>query len=172
MSTVFFPIDKKAVSDKKRFGLCDNPPPPHNPAYLDEKNGELWIAVVENDSLESITFYPLDNCIVLKRADEKKAKCCDAVLVHDSTVIFVELKQRTERGKTWIVEGEEQLRSTITHFNESSEAENYEIRKAYIANSERPVSKKSWLLRMERFFDETGYILRIGNRIKINEAAL
>lgn len=93
MSFDFFQTDQKVISNKRRFGLCDNPPPPHSPAYLDEKNGELWIAIVVNDEQESITFYPLDNCITLKRIDGKKAKCCDAVLIYNSTIAFVELKQ-------------------------------------------------------------------------------
>jgi hypothetical protein len=49
------------TTNKKRFGICDDTPPPHKPAYLDETDGKKWIAVVENNHNLNITFVPIDN---------------------------------------------------------------------------------------------------------------
>ncbi len=54
----FFPEEHKQTSDKRRFGICDTPPPPAIEAYIDEANGQNWIAVVDNFYQDSITFIP------------------------------------------------------------------------------------------------------------------
>ncbi|PZV77551.1 hypothetical protein CLV31_12019 [Algoriphagus aquaeductus] len=165
MSTNFSELSCQTYSSAKLFGICDDPPPASIPAYIDEKNGAKWIAVVVNDDKFEVTFTAIDNCIVIKRADGKLAKRCDGVLTYDSTIIFVELKQRGALGNEWVKDAEKQLKVTIGYFEFEDEAENYEQKKAYIANSERPKFKVSQLKRMEQFFNETGYVLRIENRI-------
>jgi hypothetical protein len=65
----------------------------------------------------------------------------------------------------WIKEGEQQLRTTIKYFEDEADSDNFTIKKAYVANSERPRFRDSQQERMEKFGDETGYILRIENRI-------
>jgi hypothetical protein len=153
------------TTNKKRFGLCDDVPPPHKPAYLDEKNGKKWIAVVNNEYRFLLLFVALDNSIDLKKDNGKKDKCCDALLSYNSTMIFVELKQRTD--SEWIKDGEKQLRQTIKHFELSEDAQRYPNKKAYIANSKCPKFRTTQKMRMDKFYGETGYVLRIENRINI-----
>jgi len=59
------------------------------------------------------------------------------------------------------------LRSTIKYFEQQDESRNFSKKKAYIANSERPLFRTVQAVRMDRFFSETKYILRIENRINI-----
>ena len=80
----------------------------------------------------------------------------------------MELKERDEKGNKWVKDAEKQLRSTINYFEKSEEAENYKIKKAYIANRDKPKFKESQKERMDQFFLETGYVLRIENRIIID----
>lgn len=152
-------------SDKKIFGLCDDPPPSRNPAYIDEVNGAKWIAVVQNEDLYFATFTAIDNCIEIKRADGTMDKRCDGVLTYNSTVIFVELKARGALGSEWVKDGEKQLRTSISYFEATEEAAGYAGKKSYIANSEHPKFKESQARRMDQFLSDTGYVLRIENRI-------
>jgi len=167
MKIEFFNNISETSSQKKKFGLCDKQPPVKEPAYIDEKNGSDWIAIVLNDDGKSINFNAIDNCVEIKRADGKDSKRCDGVLSFETTVIFVELKQRISKGNSWIKDAEEQLRETISNFEKQEEAENFEFKKAYIANSEFPKFRSSQINRMDRFYKETDYILRIENRIQL-----
>jgi hypothetical protein len=152
-------------SDKKIFGLCDDPPPAVSPAYIDEVNGGKWIAVVENEDRYSATFTAIDNCIEIRRAGGTMEKRCDGVLTYNSTVIFVELKVRGASRNAWVIDAEKQLRATISNFETTEAAEVYSSKKAYIANSEHPKFKESQARRMDQFLTDTGYVLRIINRI-------
>ena len=85
----------QSVSNKKLFGLCDEQDN-EEPAYLDERNGDKWIAVVENEELKEVHFIAIDNCIDIWRDKEKKEmdNRCDGMLWYDKAVVFVELKER------------------------------------------------------------------------------
>jgi hypothetical protein len=155
----------QTYSNKKMFGLCDDPPPCQNPAYIDESKGANWIGVVENDYRYSVTFTAIDNCISMNRLDGKPAKRCDGVLTYNVSVIFVELKARSAHGNAWVEDAEKQLKSSIEHFERSDDSKSFKIKKAYIANSEHPKFKSSQIRRMDQFLIDTGYVLRIENRI-------
>ena len=165
MNINFSQVACQTHSKRKLFGLCDDPPPPHKAAYIDETNGAKWIAVVVNDETYAVTFTAIDHCIVINRPDGKQSKRCDGVLTYNSTVIFVELKEIGGKGNDWVEVTEEQLKITIGHFEAEDYADNFIQKKAYIANSEHPKFKESQTRRMEQFFDDTGYVLRIENRI-------
>jgi hypothetical protein len=94
-------------------------------------------------------------------------KRCDGMLIYKSTVIFVELKQRGTKGNAWVEDAEPQLKNSIKRFEQTELSENYIQKKAYISNSEHPKFKASQIERMERFYNDTGYILRIEARIKL-----
>ena len=154
-------------SSRKKFGLCDDPPPAKNPAYIDEANGAKWIAVVINEYDYHCTFTAVDNCIDVRKPSGKPDKRCEGILSYNDTVIFVELKQRGALGSDWVKTAAEQIRVTIDHFERTDLAENFTEKKAYIANSEHPKFKESQIDRMEKFVRETGYVLRIENRIRL-----
>ena len=69
----------QSVSNKKRFGLCDEQDNKEH-AYLDEQNEDKWIAVVENEELKEVHFIAIDYCIDIWRDKEKK-KWTTAVMV-------------------------------------------------------------------------------------------
>jgi len=165
MNVNFFDSEFQQVSNKKRFGLCDDPPPAQTPAYLDEKDGRKWIAVVVNEFKFNVLFIPVDNCIELRKKDGRMDSRCDALLSYNSTIIFVELKQRV--GNDWIKEGDKQLRSTIKHFEKTEDSTNFHTKRACIANSKKTKFRTSQATRMNKFHKDTGYILRIENRISL-----
>jgi hypothetical protein len=161
----FFHSKHQYRSHKKLFGLCDDVPPPHKPAFLDEANGRKWIAVVDNSYGYDVLFVALDNSIALRRPDGKPDRCSDGLLSYNSAVIFVELTAR--KDKDWKKDKDNQLRVTIGHFEKTAEADSYRVKRAYIANSSYPKDNKKDMIRMEKFFKDTKYVLRIKNRIAI-----
>ena len=52
-------------------------------------------------------------------------------------------------------------------FEKTEQSGKFTEKRAYIANKAYPKFKESQLVRMKRFQQETGYTLRIENRIKI-----
>ncbi|MDX2247016.1 MAG: hypothetical protein SF052_09590 [Bacteroidia bacterium] len=168
MSISFFDTKCQETTEKKRFGLCDDSHLAQNPAYLDEDDGAKWIAVVHNEKRYKVTFTAIDNCIDIKTATNKMAKRCDGALFYLSTVIFVELKERSSSGSEWVKDAEKQLRVVIDYFEDAKEAAEYRDKKAYIANSQRPKFNENQTRRMNQFFKDTGYILRIENRISLD----
>ncbi|WP_311325580.1 hypothetical protein [Capnocytophaga sputigena] len=170
MEIDFFKSQCQSVSNKKRFGLCDEQDN-KEPAYLDEQNEDKWIAVVENEELKEVHFIAIDYCIDIWRDKEKKEmdNRCDGMLWYDKAVIFVELKERVSKKNTnaWVKAGEKQLKRTIEYFEKTEQSNNFREKRAYIANKAHPIFKESQLQRMKSFKQETGYTLRIENRIKI-----
>jgi hypothetical protein len=154
-------------SFQRTFGLCDDPPPAENPAYIDENHGSKWIAVVENPNTYNVRFLALDHCIDSFRVDGEKQKRCDGVLTYSDTVIFVELKERSTKGNEWIEVAENQLKSSIEFCEDARYCEPYRRKLAYIANSKKRKERYSQLERMNRFARETGYVLRIQSRIEL-----
>jgi len=160
----------KETTNEIIFGLCDDLPPAKNPAYLDFLDKTKWIAIVENNHNNSVVFTAIDNCKefeFLKKGGNmgETGKRCDCVLTVDTKIIFVELKQREFSG--WIAKADEQLRSTIDYFKKHSDAKRYLTKQAYIANSMRPITRTNQLTRIDAFLNDTGYVLRIQNRIEI-----
>lgn len=44
----FFPTEHISSSCKRKFGICDRPAPAAEKAYIAEKQGQDWIAAVDN----------------------------------------------------------------------------------------------------------------------------
>lgn len=162
----FFPEEHITSSSKKRFGVCDIPAAEEK-AYIAEGEGQNWLAVVDNYYKIKVDFVPIDHCIELLKPDGHMDRRCDGCLFYEETIIFVELKDRSMKGSGWIQDGEEQLRSTIEHFEKEKESDSFTVKKAYIANRAKPRFNSGHLTRMDKFVTETKYILRIENTIKI-----
>ena len=167
MNVNFDELKCQTSSNRKTFGLCDDPPPAKNPAYIDEANGANWIAVVENESRHQVTFTAIDNCIETLRPDGKMKQRCDGMLTYNSTVIFVELKDRDAEGNTWVEDAIPQLKSSIESFEDTLMAENFSKKLAYVSNKQHPKFKSTQQTRMDVFFDDTNYVLRIQGRINL-----
>ena len=150
MEIDFFNSQCQSVSNNKRFGLCDELDN-KEPAYLDEQNGAKWIAVVENEELKKIHFIAIDNCIDIWRDEKKKEmdKRCDGMLWYETSIVFVELKDRVSKKdkNAWVEDGEKQLKRTIEYFEKTEQSNKFREKRAYIANKAHPTFKESQLQR-------------------------
>jgi Rps23 Pro-64 3,4-dihydroxylase Tpa1-like proline 4-hydroxylase len=142
----------------------------NSPAYIDinVSNEETkWIAIVENNDEIEVIFTAIDNCIKINRKDGKMNSRCDGMIIYQNHIIFVELKERSYRNSVWIEEAEQQLKNIIYLFLENNNIANYQSKKAYIANRKKPDYQFSRKEIMQKFRNETGFILLIQNIIKI-----
>jgi hypothetical protein len=79
----FFAKSKhKQVSASSEFGLCDDPPPAKEPAYINETDKTKWIAIISNSRSQEITFTAIDNCpeYDFRKENGEKDKRCDGVI--------------------------------------------------------------------------------------------
>ena len=164
MSDVFKPLYQDR-SNKKYFGICDDIP--HQRAYLDEIDGQKWTAVVHNDHEQEIAFTALDNCIEFNKANGHKESRCEGVLTHNETIIFVEIKERKGDASSWAKKADAQLRNSIAIVETRISLASFTTKKAYICNRLQRNTNESHSVRAKKFLEDTGYILRVENRVKI-----
>jgi hypothetical protein len=163
----FFQDHCRSESSQHEFGLCDDPPPSSDPAYIDENNTADWIAIVKNTDKSPVQFYAIDNCVEMLRPDGSMASRCDGVLSYqdNSQLIFVELKSR--RSGQWFKKGREQLTSTINKFKAEYDINMYCKVEAYVCNNLRPHAHSGQAENIQRFKDQTGLILKGSGIVKL-----
>lgn len=144
-------------SGKEEFGLCDDQPPLSNPAYIDEDDSTKWIGIVKNSEQKEINFNAIDNCIDIRRVDNTMDSRCDGVLSYEDKLIFTELKER--EGGQWLKKGREQLTATINRFKQEVDITQFSSIKGCVCNSLRPQAHFGQAANIQKFKDDTGYIL-------------
>ncbi len=167
MPVDFFIPGCKSTTTKDKFGLCDDPPPAKNPAYINENTPGKWIAEVENNSEIPVDFHAIDNCIKLLRPNGEPESRCDCMLHYKNSLLFVELKDRAYRG--WISAGSKQVANTIQKFKENHNTTDFDKIEAYICNKQRPLAITGVNETAQRFKDKTdGLTLRVSRTINID----
>jgi hypothetical protein len=156
----FFDTTCKTNSNKSSFGLCDNPDPAKDPAFIDEIDITKWIAEVKNEEETTIDFYAIDNCVEILKPNGYKESRCDGLLHYNNTLTFVELKDRASSG--WVKKGREQLIATITHFSQNTTLSNFQFSDCYVCNKQRPLAVKSINTEVQQFKNDTAILL--GNK--------
>lgn len=154
------------ITQSHRFGICDDVR--HQRAYVDEIDGQKWTAVVDNGYNREIVFTALDNCIQFKKANGKDESRCEGMLTYEDTIIFVEIKERIGKASVWAKAADDQLRNSILIVEAKVNLDAYPTKKAYICNRHQRNLNESHAVRTKKFLHDTGYILRVENRIKID----
>ncbi|MCB9036883.1 MAG: hypothetical protein H6557_09715 [Lewinellaceae bacterium] len=158
MAINFLDTNCRTESNKGQFGLCDDPPPAADPAYIDETDASKWIGIVNNHTRINIEFYAIDNCVTVLRADGSLESRCDGLLSYQENLIFVELKPRG--GGQWLKKGREQLTITINRFKLEHDITVFNKVEAYVCNNLRPLAHSGQASNIQKFRDDTGLILR------------
>lgn len=165
MAINFFQKNCINTTNISEFGLCDDPPPANNPAYIDTADKTKWIGIVENDQEKDVNFIAIDACVDIRKPDGNMESRCDGLLSYENNLIFVELKNRD--GGQWVKKGREQLTVTVNHFKNNHDINDYDDVYANICNSLRPISNVGQAANIEKFKDDTGLILKTDRKIKI-----
>jgi len=148
------------------FGIKDDNN--HERAYLDYGNGRFWLATIENTSRYEVIFTALDNCIELRKANGHLESRCEGMLTYNDTIIFVEIKARTGDMKTWAKDADKQLRNSIALIESRVNLDTFTVKRAAISNSLMRRLGEKTTERIKRFKNETGYILTIDYRIRLD----
>ena len=149
------------------FGLCDKPHPAKEPAYINESDQSLWIGIVRNPQQFKVEFFAIDHCVDLLRADKKQSKRCDGLLRYKKNLVFVELKDRRQKGSKWLKEGIEQLIATIDIFKEQCGLGSFDQIEAYVCNRLKPLANQGHASKIQAFKNDTGIILKPKQLIEI-----
>ena len=165
MPVDFFISGCKTTTVKDKFGLCDDPLPAMNPAYIEENNPEDWIAEVENKNEISVDLHAIDNCIEILRPNGEMESRCDCMLHYNNSLVFAELKDRARSG--WLAKGSSQVSITINKFKESYNITDFDKVEAYVCNKQKPLAITGNNTTVQQFKDETGLTLKPDRNIKI-----
>tara|TARA_B100000378_G_C17946828_1_gene378700 strand:+ start:286 stop:783 length:498 start_codon:yes stop_codon:yes gene_type:complete len=161
----FFEAQCSSFSKDKLIGICDDPPPANNPAYLDLQNRNNWISIVKNIQEKEFSFHAIDNCIEVLKPDGTLDSRCDGLLKVNKDLIFIELKNRVSSG--WLSKGRSQLTNTINVFRRTHNPNDFDSIKAYVSNKQRPYSNTIHFGEIQRFRNDTSLILRVQQEIEI-----
>ncbi len=161
----FFDNLCKTFTTNIEFGICDDPPPQDNPAYIDENDDSKWIAIVNNPEQAEVNFHAIDNCVSILRPNGENESRCDGMLAYEENLIFVELKMRGSSG--WLSKARKQLTITVNKFTENNDKDDYKSIEAYACNSLRPASNQGNSVELQRFKDDTGLIMYAQQEINL-----
>ena len=158
MAIEFFQVACQNSTDETVFGIYDNPP-----ATLVFANPDDWHVWVDNGQGKEITHTAIDDCLAIPRAEGER---CESMLTYEDVLMFVELKDRD--GGRWAGKARSQLINTIALFNRDASIAPYNRHYGHIANKQRPHFKAGGMRFSQEFEDETGFILRVSDVIKID----
>lgn len=157
MAINFFEAACRSVTSEKIFGIIDEPP-----ATLAFNSAEIWNVWVDNPKMTEITHVAIDGCLGIKDTEGER---CESLITYNDVITFIELKDRD--GGRWAGKARDQLKNTIALFKRDANIDTYTRRYGHIANKQRPNFKAGGKTFLQAFEDETGFILRICDVIKI-----
>ena len=157
MAIDFFQDDCQSKTTEKIFGIYDAPP-----ATLSFEGSDNWNVWVDNSILKEITHTAIDDCLSIP---DTAGERCESMITYDDVLIFIELKDRG--GGRWAGKARDQLMNTITLFKRDADISAYKRLYGHIANKKRPNFKAGGKAFSQKFEDETGFILRVSDLIKI-----
>lgn len=157
MAIDFFKAACRSVTSEKVFGIVDAPPA--KLVFSNEADPNVW---VDNAGAKELTHTAIDDCLDIPWAEGKR---CESMITYDDVLMFIELKDRD--GGKWAGEARSQLINTIKLFKRDASIEAYNRHYGHIANKQRPNFKAGGKNFSQQFEDETGFILRVSDVIKI-----
>ena len=157
MAIDFFKAACRNVTSEKVFGIIDKPP-----STLVFNNAEDWNVWVDNINAKEITHIAIDGCLGIPDTEGER---CESMITYDNVITFIELKDRD--GGRWAGKARDQLKNTIALFKRDANIGTYTRLYGHIANKQRPNFKAGSKNFSEQFEDETGFILRVSDVIKI-----
>lgn len=157
MAIDFFQTGCQTKTSEKVFGIYDKPP-----AILAFTNSDDWHVWIDNEESKEVMHTAIDDCLGIPWSEGER---CESMITYDDVLMFVELKDRNGAG--WAGKARSQLINTITLFKRDASIAPYKRLYGHIANKQRPVFKAGGMKFSQEFEDQTGFILRVSNVIKI-----
>lgn len=158
MAINFLQASCQTRTNERIFGIFDSPP-----ATLVFTNSEDWHLWVDNDQAKEILHTAIDDCLGIAFVEGER---CESMITYEDVLIFIELKDRNSSG--WAGKARSQLINTIRLFRRDASISPYRRLYGHIANKQRPHFKSGGMKFSQEFEDQTGFILRICDVLKIN----
>lgn len=108
MSVKFLNTDCQSTTNEVKFGLYDAED--KTPVKIDLTDEEIWNAIVLNNDSKNVLVTAIDNCIDIFRQNGEMDNRCDCMLTYDTTLLFVELKNKRD---SWQSEGLAQIENVV-----------------------------------------------------------
>lgn len=159
MAIDFFATACTTVTSEAMFGICDIPP-----ATLDFCDAETWHVWVDNENGIEVTFTAIDKCLNIPFGEGDR---CEAMMRFSDAIMFVELKD-SDGASRWVGKSRDQLINTIRLFKRDADIRPFRRLYGHIANRQRPHFNAAGKKFFQEFEDETGFLLRVSNVIKID----
>jgi hypothetical protein len=157
MAINFFQAQCQSKTTETIFGIFDVPP-----ASLSFENPDDWHVWIDNTNAKEVTHTAIDICMGIPWSEGER---CESMITYDSVLTFIELKDRD--GGRWAGKARDQLKNTIALFQRDADITVYAKLYGHIANKQRPHFKAGGKSFSQQFEDETGFILRVSDVIKI-----
>lgn len=157
MAIDFFQATCQSTTNETVFGIYDVPP-----ATLLFTNSEDWHVWVDNPNGKVVSHTAIDDCLGIPRSEGER---CESMITYDDVLTFIELKDRD--GGRWAGKARDQLINTIALFKRDASISSFTRHYGHIANKQRPNFKAGGKNFSQQFEDETGFILRVSDVIKI-----
>jgi len=157
MAIDFFQAQCQSKTNETVFGIYDVPP-----ATLSFANSNDWHVWVDNPNAKEVSHIAIDDCLGIPRSEGER---CESMITYDDVLTFIELKDRD--GGRWAGKARDQLINTIALFKRDANISIYTRLYGHIANKQRPNFKAGGKNFSQRFEDETGFVLRVSDVIKI-----
>lgn len=158
MAIDFFQATCQSTTNETVFGIYDVPP-----ATLSFSNSDDWHVWVDNPHGKQVSHTAIDDCLGIPRSEGER---CESMITYDDVLTFIELKDRD--GGRWAGKARDQLINTIALFKRDADISAYKRLYGHIANKQRPNFKAGSKIFSQQFEDETGFILRVSDVIKID----
>jgi hypothetical protein len=115
------------------FGLCDDQL--GGKAYSDIATPNNWVATVRNEKNKTLVFTAIDKCVIKDHEEIGRGRC-DGMLISDSSLYLVELKNSLPPWQSIAIE---QLESTIQFLTQyhAETIKDYTHKKAFACNKIR-----------------------------------
>jgi len=131
MRVDFFKAVCQKTTSEKKFGLFDAED--KTPAKIKLTDDSAWNASIMNNGGKTVCFTAIDNCIDVFRENGEMDSRCDCMLTYNSTLLFVELKNKRD---SWQAEGLSQIENIAKIMIDEIPNHYYSFqkRKAIVAN--------------------------------------
>lgn len=165
MSVDFFNTPcKEADRTDLIIGICDDQD--NTKAYTDITDKNKWIAVIKNNSGLSVSFTPIDNCIIiLKEGSQNKESTCDGMITFHESLFLIELKVQNSGG--WKSKALEQLENTVKLLLKNHDLSNIKYKKVFACNRKHPNFYVIDNEKNKRFFKSYGFRIDVQAEIVI-----
>ena len=157
MAIDFFQAQCQSKTNETVFGIYDAPP-----ATLSFENSDDWHVWVDNPNTKEVSHTAIDDCLGIPRSEGER---CESMITYDDVLTFIELKDRD--GGRWAGKARDQLINTIALFKRDANIAVYKKLYGHIANKQRPNFKAGGKNFSQQFEDETGFVLRVSDVLKI-----